>query len=95
MDNLPVVIKKDRGQLESLATPGCRQRMLCPHGKLLAILNAEEVIKIHVFCSTSTQCTIDSDRYKKLVLIIITITNNNLEHIHNKWSLDSSCCNIA
>ena len=60
-----MVIKKGRGQLEALVRDGCKQRRLCPHGKLLAVLDADEVLRIHSFRSTNTQCAIDSDRFKR------------------------------
>ena len=66
MDNLPVVIKKSREQLEPVANKGCKQRLLCPHSKLLALLDSQNVIRVHSFNNTGVQCSIDSDRFARL-----------------------------
>ena len=67
MDNLPVVVKKGRTQLEVLAREGSKQRRLCPHGKLLAFIDSQEIVRILDIINTGIRCNIDSHRFKRWV----------------------------
>lgn len=62
-ETLPVVVKKNKAALQGLAKPGCQQRQLCPHGKLLSFVDARGIINVHDLCNPLIHCTINSHQY--------------------------------